>query len=78
MREEEIKNKMIRKVGAGRNKITDKDPTLLNDLESLIEPLTRGDPESHLRWTCKSTRNLSQELNRMGHKVSHNKVADTI
>ena len=44
---------------------------LVRDLESLIEPLSRGDPESALRWTCKSVRKLAQELGRVGHRVSH-------
>jgi len=67
----ELDTTRIRKPGAGRKKITDTDPTLLTDLESLIEPVTRGDPESNLRWTCKSTRNLSKELNWKGstHRV---------
>lgn len=50
----------IRRPGGGRKRLTETDPTILNDLESLVEPLTRGDPESPLRWTCKSTRNLAQ------------------
>ena len=54
----------IRKVGGGRKKITEKHPRLLTDLEALVEPLTRGDPESPLRWTCKSTRNLAEELSK--------------
>ena len=50
-----IESGKIRKPGGGRKKIIDTDPTLLSDLDSLIEPSTRGDPESPLRWTCKST-----------------------
>jgi len=60
----------IRKVGGGRKSIAETDKNLRKDLESLIEPLTRGDPESPLMWTCKSVRRLANELNRMGHKVS--------
>ena len=75
---DELDNTRIRKKGAGRRKITDTDHTLLSDLESLIEPATRGDPESNLRWTCKSTRKLSNEINTMGHKVSHNKVGELL
>lgn len=60
----------IRGPGGGRKKKTDKDPTLLPDLESLIEPGTRGDPESPLRWTLKSVRTLARELNVLGHTVS--------
>lgn len=70
--------KQIRKKGGGRKRTVDKDPTLKQDLESLIEPVTRGAPESPLRWTCKSVRNLSDELNLMGHKTSHNLVANLL
>jgi hypothetical protein len=63
------KEHYIRRAGGGRQRLTDKDPTLLGDLESLVEPLTRGDPESPLRWTCKSTRKLAAELNHMGHEI---------
>jgi hypothetical protein len=52
----------------------ERDPTLVGDLESLVEPVTRGDPESPLRWTCKSKDNLAAELREMGHKVSATKV----
>jgi len=65
----------VRRPGAGRKPLVDKDPTLLTDLESLVDPLTRGDPESLLRWTAKSTRSLAEELARMGHRVSARKVA---
>jgi len=60
----------IRKAGGGRKSLTEKDSFLREDLESLIEPETRGDPESPLRWTCKSVRKLAEELRRMGHQVS--------
>src|SRR3989304_8016345 len=49
----------IRKSGGGRKKLKDKDPTLLQDLDNLLEPATRGDPETSLRWTCKSTTKLA-------------------
>jgi len=52
-----------------------KTPTLLSDLDALVEPATRGDPESPLRWTCKSTRKLAEELVKRGHKVSPQTVA---
>jgi hypothetical protein len=68
----------IRKPGGGRKKLIDTDPTLLSDLDSLIEPTTRGDPESPLRWTCKSTRKLARELKNMGHNISHMRVADIL
>ena len=68
----------IRRAGGGRRKVEQKDPTLLKDLEKLVEPTTRGDPESTLRWTCKSVRTLSEELGRMGHKVSYPVVAELL
>jgi len=68
----------IRAPGGGRKKSVDKDLTLTPDLESLIEPTSRGDPESPLRWTSKSVRNLAEELNKMGHKVTHARVADLL
>ena len=49
-------------------------PTLLRDLEALVEPTTRGDPESPLRWTCKSVRRLAQALQAQGHEVSRTLV----
>src|SRR5258708_700498 len=60
----------VRRPGAGRPALTVKDPTLLSDLDSLVDPVTRGDPESPLRWTCKSKEKLAAELKAMGHKVS--------
>ena len=60
----------IRRPGAGRKRATAKDATLLADLEALVEPSTRGDPQSPLRWTCKSVRRLATELQAQGHTVS--------
>lgn len=60
----------IRRSGGGRKPSTYHQPDLQKILEGLVEPLTRGDPESPLRWTCKSTRTLSQELARLGYKAS--------
>ena len=68
----------IRRVGGGRKKTTDRDATLLADLEKLIEPLTRGDPQSPLRWTCKSLRKLAAELVAGGHEVSHRLAGDLL
>jgi transposase len=68
----------VRKIGGGRKKVTVGDSTLLKDLESLIEPLTRGDPESSLRWTCKSLRKLASELVNQGHAVSHRVVGELL
>lgn len=65
----------IRKEGGGRKKSIDTDPTLKIDLESLIEPVTRVDPESPLLWTCKSLRKLSEELKEKGHKINHQTIA---
>ena len=64
--------------GAGRKRLTEQDPTLLRDLEALVEPTTRGDPQSGLRWTCKSLRKLSSELERQGHQVSARKVGELL
>jgi hypothetical protein len=64
-----------RRAGAGRPFLEEADPTLVKDLEALVEATTRGDPQSPLRWTCKSTRNLARELNRQGHRVSYRTVA---
>ncbi len=61
--------------GAGRKKLTDQEPNLLVDLESLVEPTTLGDPESPLRWTCKSTRKLAEALQTKGYKIGRQKVA---
>lgn len=68
----------IRRPGAGRKKITIHDPQLLVALERLIEPETRGDPESPLRWICKSTRTLAAQLTGQKHPVSHEKVAQLL
>jgi Rhodopirellula transposase DDE domain len=64
----------IRRPGAGRKKVVDQDASLKTDLEGLVEPVTRGDPESPLRWTCKSVRRLTAELQRMGHIVGRDVV----
>lgn len=68
----------IRKEGGGRKALTDKDSNLLEMLDSLVEPSSRGDPMSPLRWTCKSTRKLAQELSKKGHRVSHTKVGQLL
>src|SRR6185437_5267581 len=60
----------VRRPGAGRPSLIDTDPTLMEDLDALVDPVTRGDPESPLRWTCKSKEKLAAELRAMGHKVS--------
>jgi transposase len=68
----------IRRPGGGRKTISATDPTVQADLERLVEPVTRGDPESPLRWTCKSVRKLAAELGRLGHQVSHQWVATAL
>src|SRR5919204_5699128 len=65
----------IRRPGGGRKKISATDPTVRTDLERLVEPVTRGDPESPLRWTCKSLRAVAADLGRLGHRVRHQWVA---
>ena len=68
----------IRKPGGGRKDITEYHPDILEKLEALVDPVTRGDPRSPLRWTCKSTRQLSQELGRKGYSISNVTVADLL
>jgi hypothetical protein len=68
----------VRAAGGGRKKLMIKDPTLLRDLDALVEPTTRGDPQSPLRWTCKSTPRLAQELVERGHTVSQRSVCDLL
>ena len=68
----------IRRKGAGRKRTVDQDATLKRDLEALVEPVTRGDPESPLRWTCKSVRQLASQLNKTGHRTSHRMVAELL
>ena len=63
--------KATRRSGGGRKSATHKDPTLVPDLLALVDPSTRGDPESPLRWTCKSLRVLTNELKAQGHAISH-------
>ncbi len=68
----------VRRAGAGRPPIEQRDPTLRADLEALIEPGSRGDPESPLRWTTRSVRNLAAELARQGHTVSHQTISELL
>src|SRR3990170_117660 len=68
----------IRQPGAGRKKITEHDPRLAGALERLIDPDTRGDPETPLRWTCRSTRTLAAQLTRQRHPISHMKVGQLL
>ena len=65
----------IRNIGGGRKKISETDSTLIQDLEKLIDPATRGDPQSLLRWTSKSTSKLADALTKSGHQISPRTVA---
>ena len=68
----------VRRVGAGRESIVLSDPTLLAAIDRMIEGDTRGNPQSPLRWICKSTRTIARALARQGHRVSHVKVAQIL
>ena len=70
--------KRVRAPGGGRKRLVERDPTLLADLDALVEPTSRGDPMSPLRWTCKSTSRLAEELARRGHRVSQRTVCDLL
>jgi hypothetical protein len=73
-KEERVGNKRIRQEGGGRKKLTDKNANLIDDLKRLVEPATRGDPLSPLRWTNKSTYALSRELRNQGYTISAESV----
>ena len=68
----------IRRPGGGRKRTVERDPSLREDLDRLVEPTSRGDPKSPLRWTCKSVRQLAAELKRQGHTTSHRMVAELL
>ena len=68
----------VRRPGGGRKRATVVDPGLVAAMKSLVDPVTRGDPESPLLWTCKSTRRLATELEAQGHPISHTAVADLL
>ena len=76
--EPDCEGRRIRRPGGGRKRTVDTDLTLRSDLEKLVQPTERGDPESPLRWTCKSVRRLAEELKRMGHQTSHRMVAEML
>jgi len=67
-----------RKAGGGRKRVTTLDPTLLRDLDALVEPTAPGDPDSPLRWSSKSVRTLAIALHALGHHVSHTVVAELL
>ncbi len=77
-RGEDLIEGRVRQRGGGRWATVAKDPTLLTDLMALVEPTTRGDPESPLRWTCKSLRRLAEALQAQGHQVSHTLVGELL
>ncbi len=68
----------LRQAGGGRKRLTENDPQLSVELDRLVAPLTRGDPQSALRWTCKSTSHLAQELSIQGHTISARTVAQLL
>src|SRR5947199_8772894 len=68
----------VRRPGAGRKPLTQLQPGLTAALEGLVEPSSRGDPESPLRWACKSTRNLATQLKQRGFTIGRQKVADLL
>lgn len=74
----ESNSRRIRRIGAGRKTSVADDAELLSALESLVEPVTRGDPESPLRWTCKSLRQLESELVTQGYSVSHTSIGSLL
>ena len=70
--------KRVRRVGGGRKPLSETDASLLDDLRALVEPETRGDPQSPLLWTCKSLRKLSQSLRDMGHRIGRTLVGELL
>lgn len=74
----ELPQERVRKKGGGRKKIYEKQPEILLELDSLVDPVTRGDPMSPLRWTCKSTRQLSEALKEKSIYVSHVSIAEML
>ena len=75
---EKVDGERVRRAGGGRKPVSETDASLVEDLRSLLEPTTRGDPQSPLLWTCKSLRKLSQSLRDMGHTVGRTVVGDLL
>ena len=71
-------NIVDRNPGAGRKSLVTVNPNILSELEHILEPATRGDPESALMWTCKSTYNLAEELKAKGYKISQRSICDLL
>jgi transposase len=68
----------VRQEGGGRKRISAQQPEILQELEQLVDPVTRGDPQSPLRWTCKSTRQLARTLTGRGYEVSYRVVGELL
>jgi hypothetical protein len=75
---ETVASGRTRRPGGGRKQTIEKDPTLSRDLDALVEPTASGAPDAPLRWTSRSVRHLAEELQAMGHTVSHRLVADLL
>ena len=75
---EKVDGERVRRAGGGRKPVSETDAGLVEDLRSLLEPTTRGDPQSPLLWTCKSLRKLCQSLRDMGHTVGRTVVGDLL
>lgn len=75
---QDAKVKSSRHHGGGRKRLAVKDAQLLSDLDALVEPTSRGDPETPLRWTCKSLTHLADELKKQGHQISRQKVSELL
>jgi transposase len=73
-----LQDNRVRRVGGGRKPLSETDASLLDDLRRLVDPATRGDPESPLLWTCKSLRKLAEGLRGIGHVIGHNLVGDLL
>ena len=75
---ESLARKRVRAAGGGRKPLAKRDPGVVEQLEKLVDPVTRGDPESPLRWTCKSTRQLADTLRSLGHPIGRQKVSELL
>jgi hypothetical protein len=75
---DELDPQRVRRKGGGRKPLVEQDPTLLEDLRMLVEPDSRGDPQSPLRWTCKSLRKLAAGLHAMGHQIGYTLVGELL
>ena len=73
-----LPGRRTRQSGGGRKRLREQDPSLVAALEELIAPVTRGHPESPLRWTCKSTRQLAEALVEQGYVIGHTTVAELL